>query len=563
MAQRPVTEPNWQPLDPSYDTSLFASGGPFARTVSPVLLLGANDDVLAANEPGQEFARLFNGGAPSELHTGIETARSGNTAKVNPLHVSPGHGDGLDNRAFDVTLLPWRSGEVVLLLARDITVERERWKELSEGHRRYRVLIALAPDEFAWETDAEGRFVFVSAQGGLGYAAHDLQGMAAEELAEDWTTARHAFLAVEAQRDLATTLRTADGGTAQVCLHAVPVRDEEGRWRGARGICRDITRAVAQAHALERARHREKLLTDILRITRENSAPQATLDCAAAGLLPALGADGAAVYRLAEDGHERLASAGAPPPEGAVTRVLERLEAGDHAVEIADTDAQVMAMATTSRRAVNGAFCLWHHDGHAERLADNRELAAELAAQLGGAIQQIVRERELMRISETDPLTGLANRRAFFEALRQRLSSLRHPGALLYLDLDHLEIANDLRGHADGDQILTAFARLLQAQTRHDDIAARIGGDEFVLYLDDIMKESVVRRAEALVRTAGEALSGESGDPAHPLGVSIGVATTDPARPESVEDLLARADAAMYRAKQAGKGRVVVADPPA
>lgn len=554
-----MTDPDPQDADVETDFSLFALGGPFSRTTNPVLLLGSDFEVLAANEAGHGLTPLIHNGLPSELATALRSARGGNSARVNQLSLDDAGAYG-NGRTFDVTVLPWRDRRAALLVARDVTIERERLHNLTAAHRRHTELIGLAPDEFAWETDTHGGFVFVSPQGGLGYAASELRGTTAAALALDWAAASRAFLATDPITGLDLALTRADGTVAEIATQAVPVYDDAGTWQGARGLCRDVTGIRNQARMLKRAQDRERLLLDILRIGREGGGPQAILEQAANGLLPALSADGAAVYRRTEDGFACVAKAGSPRPEAALTEVLERIAEESAPMEATGGGAAVIAQATAAQDSVNGVLCLWHADPNQGWPPDARDLIAELAAELAVAIAHLVREAELTRLSETDPLTGLSNRRALFEALTTRLPRPGRSSALLYLDLDNLKTANDTRGHAAGDEILVAVARLLRAQTRHDDIAARIGGDEFALFLDDIAADAARRRAESLVRTAAEALAGESGDPAHPLGLSVGVACTDPTHPEDAETLLNRADAAMYRAKQSGKSRAVEAE---
>jgi diguanylate cyclase (GGDEF)-like protein len=166
-------------------------------------------------------------------------------------------------------------------------------------------------------------------------------------------------------------------------------------------------------------------------------------------------------------------------------------------------------------------------------------------------------------------LTGLLNRRGFSEEVTRRLGRLARaaqPACLIYIDLDNFKLVNDTYGHEAGDAALVALCRILRDSSRPGDVIARLGGDEFALWLDGIGDEAAARRAVALPATF-RPLAGLSGDPARPLGVSLGLAVYDPARPESPAALLARADGAMYRVKQHGKGSFAIAersdDPPA
>jgi len=178
------------------------------------------------------------------------------------------------------------------------------------------------------------------------------------------------------------------------------------------------------------------------------------------------------------------------------------------------------------------------------------EMLAQLAAMTG-------RLRELAR---NDPLTGLFNRRAFLdqgdtEWVRHRRH--RHPLACAALDVDGFKRINDNFGHAAGDALLQHIGTLLRASLRSSDLPARIGGDEFIALMPDTSVDGAVITSERLLGRLEQ----------HPLQVldqslsatvSIGVATAEGC--SSLEELLARADAALYRAKKEGKSRVCRSD---
>lgn len=170
----------------------------------------------------------------------------------------------------------------------------------------------------------------------------------------------------------------------------------------------------------------------------------------------------------------------------------------------------------------------------------------------------------LERISRLDELTGLLNRRAFEAALRPRLAHLRRHGrtaALLYLDLDNFKAINDAHGHQQGDTVLRAFSDRLNHQLRAGDAAARLGGDEFALWLEEVTPEGARVIAQRLL-AMGADLDREFGVPGRPLGLSIGIALSNPADAEAGDRLIARADAAMYEAKRGGKNRSHVSSSP-
>ena len=158
----------------------------------------------------------------------------------------------------------------------------------------------------------------------------------------------------------------------------------------------------------------------------------------------------------------------------------------------------------------------------------------------------------------TDPLTGLFNRRAFFEAGRQFMDGQARARSLvsvLVFDLDHFKSINDRFGHGVGDDVLRLFAAVVRGNVRATDVVARLGGEEFAAILPNAPAEAalVAERLRAAFQAAAVEVS------THHIGatVSIGVATA--AAPAEIERLLERADVALYCAKTNGRNRIEVA----
>jgi diguanylate cyclase (GGDEF)-like protein len=167
------------------------------------------------------------------------------------------------------------------------------------------------------------------------------------------------------------------------------------------------------------------------------------------------------------------------------------------------------------------------------------------------AIDELVgrRERELERLANTDPLTGLYNVRFVQEQLRQLLDLHRrygHPFAVLLLDIDGLKRLNDSRGHAEGDRALVAVAGAIRAAVRRVDAPARIGGDEFCV----VAPQQTAARARVIADRIATAIASLE-EQGFSIGISIGVASC-PQHAVDAERLLELGDEAMYRAKAAG-----------
>ena len=173
---------------------------------------------------------------------------------------------------------------------------------------------------------------------------------------------------------------------------------------------------------------------------------------------------------------------------------------------------------------------------------------------------QVRRERdEATHMAQFDPLTGVLNRRAIMERLRnawQAGSATAEPLAVLFLDIDHFKQINDSRGHAAGDTCLCALTEAIHAELGEADRAGRYGGEEFLILLRGNSARVAVRVAERIVARAA-ALRVPAGDDLIALTVSIGVAARE-AGVTGVDALVENADAAQYRAKAEGRNCVAV-----
>jgi two-component system cell cycle response regulator len=182
-----------------------------------------------------------------------------------------------------------------------------------------------------------------------------------------------------------------------------------------------------------------------------------------------------------------------------------------------------------------------------------------IARELGGPLRITALVEEAQHAATTDPLTGLTNRRAFLGALElERTRSLRHACALslLLLDVDHFKSINDKHGHASGDVLLSWLAQLLQQQARKVDIVGRWGGEEFVVALSGADEAGAELAAER-IRAAVQAMV-VHGDSNQDIRVTVSIGACSMVAGETAEQLIDRADQAMYRAKAGGRNRVVV-----
>lgn len=173
------------------------------------------------------------------------------------------------------------------------------------------------------------------------------------------------------------------------------------------------------------------------------------------------------------------------------------------------------------------------------------------------ADQYAMQHARLKHLATVDPLTGAFNRRNMELELGlavEEFARTRAPMALMLMDIDHFKRINDRHGHDAGDGVLCGFARVVRDNSRHIDRFYRYGGEEFLM----LLKGAGAQEAGELAEKIRRACERELRDPAEAVTVSLGVAGLRPG--ESCQQWLARADAALYRAKHDGRNRTVLAD---
>jgi diguanylate cyclase (GGDEF)-like protein len=210
----------------------------------------------------------------------------------------------------------------------------------------------------------------------------------------------------------------------------------------------------------------------------------------------------------------------------------------------------VLLLAMKSEHQPVGAVAIWLAGGK-EPVGDTR---TELMEAIATAGPRILRAREADHHQSRaliDPLTGLPNRRGFDESFKLITAK---EGALIYADLDRFKSLNDTLGHPAGDAALFHFARIIQQQIRTGDVAGRIGGEEFAVWLPKSGLELGARIAERIRIKLGTTPWSWQGR-AWPLSASFGVAAC-PETSKSLENLPAQADSALYVAKRGGRNRV-------
>jgi len=191
-----------------------------------------------------------------------------------------------------------------------------------------------------------------------------------------------------------------------------------------------------------------------------------------------------------------------------------------------------------------------------------QDLCERIGKQIALAMANLKLQDKLRNQSIRDPLTGLFNRRYLEETLEQEISRSsrnKYPFSVLVLDIDHFKKYNDTRGHDAGDALLVKFAQLVKNTTRKEDIACRYGGEEFVVVLPMTNIEMAQIVANKICEATRKMTIANGKDIFDGVTVSIGVSSY-PSQAETREDLITKADAALYKAKEGGRDQVRVAE---
>jgi len=364
------------------------------------------------------------------------------------------------------------------------------------------------------------------------------------------------------------TYRRKDGSTFAAEVTTSPVRSVDGGLQGYVAVAHDVTAQLSAARRLERSRDDLSLVAAAVRRVQVGEdvreelvhAARELVDARDVHLVEPADAGTLAVVRSTSARATGLTFARDSTRWHAAT-VWEQ---GERAV-VADTARPPFPLpAETVQRAGGGAL-LWEPVFHRDRLVallvvvwerprpaveDQLVLVELLCAEAGTLLELDDAKRRLVALARTDPLTGLANRRAWDDTLEVEISRTRRDGRPLVVaiaDLDHFKRYNDAYGHHAGDVLLCDFARAAKEQLRTIDVMARWGGEEFVIALPDCTLEA----AAGVLERVRSAVPGQE-------TCSIGYARWD--GEETSLAVVGRADRALYRAKGSGRDRAL-ADP--
>lgn len=439
---------------------------------------------------------------------------------------------------------------------------------LLESRRRWRDFGALAAD-IAFEVDADGLLSFIAPDEVLGMPADSLLGQRAASIFFPQENGYpDPFLLNLGIRQRRSWINAADRQKVCLSLSSAPILDDSGHCVGARAVASDVTvrehKEIRAAAALRRSEVMDHILDQM---RQEVQAPQIMASMLAT-CIRALGGHGAAVLNLSDAAEiETVLHDAGEPSMALLDELLPLLRASNRSTPFQLTlsdGMSVLACRSSTRFGLLSALIVWRPTRERPWDKDDQVLLGSVTTLVRVVLEHETIQRELARQARTDPLTGLLNRRAFLDEAQRRIDRLEReglPGTLMFVDLDRLKPLNDQLGHEAGDAALILTSTILRNMVRPADLVARLGGDEFALWLDGFDGLTAAERAEHLrltfPRDAAEfALPGQQG-----LTMSIGIACRQPGEGEELDDIIQRADLAMYEVKRNGGNHWRVSNP--
>jgi diguanylate cyclase (GGDEF)-like protein/PAS domain S-box-containing protein len=472
-----------------------------------------------------------------------------------------------------------------LALITDIT-ERRRNQE----HRRRLAAIVESSSDAVVGLDRDGRVRDVNAAAITlcGLPWEEIEGRLLAEVLVPPEPSEALRLIEEVLRGteipkMQTPVRRHDGAHLDIWVSLAPIHDPGGRVSGVSVVARDVTEERRTQRRLARLARQQEAVATLGRRALEGASIEALEHEAVAVVAEVLGAPYATLLERSAGSDELVARAVHGIPADVVARhpvppgAMPRAEALTAAQPVHVTDWEeeqrlvrpeltvVLAIRGSHGAVVAGRTSIGvlaaHRTERWDIVPDETSFLQGVANVLSAARERAEAEEEMRHRALHDPLTGLPNRTLVADRLSHALERSRVRGtttALFLLDLDQFKVINDSLGHEAGDQLLHTVGPRLTRAVRPVDTVGRLGGDEFVVVCEDLAgPEEAAQVASSLVGAFAPPVMLD-GEP-HVVTASVGIAL-DTDGTSSASDLLRNADAAMYRAKERGRGKFEVFD---
>ena len=466
----------------------------------------------------------------------------------------------------------WLSGAKIdggqhLVIGRDISNDEKLVQALVASRALHRDLLRCAV-AFGWETDETGAVVYIGPDKGMGWSGPDVAGEDAWTLFcpdGDNAGSINPFVARKPQEIKNAMMTSHSGENFRMTVTSAPMQDDAGRWIGSRGVCRDVTKDYQSEMSVRLLSARNAIFSKMIAAMRTQIGAEKLLGATAIAVADVLRADATWVIR---PDFESPIFRGVDEQELLTSDIMsacyesqewQTKKEGCHIVNIAGRAMQMLTIVGDA--GLDGVVIISRDTKQYPWRDYEKELLKDIFEHLALALQQAALFERLEHLSTIDELTNLYNRRAFSEMVNKRIAAQRRNrsiSCLLYIDLDYFKEVNDTLGHAAGDAVLTFLGKKFNSSIRAEDLPGRMGGDEFALWLEGTDIEGAKVKAQEFIALA-PVLCKAAGDETLRLSMSIGIVLAEPNNEQSLEKLTAMADEALYQAKRAGKGRVVVA----
>ncbi|GHF11947.1 diguanylate cyclase [Kordiimonas sediminis] len=455
--------------------------------------------------------------------------------------------------------------ESFLLVARDTTLPDKVTEALITSRALMKDLLDCAAD-LAFELDDKGIITFVMPADFLGRSTDAWVGKDATSVFWDGqATPKKNPFGVRTDSDFSEVpYENANGVREYLTISIKAVLDDSGFCIGTRGTARIITERVRREQAVKQEKLRLAMQERLTRILVTAESSDEVLGRAVAEVQDLFRADAVFIYKLYDGGYIPVASEKDPELECDFHIVSEKLptEFPDDIVFLDVQGRDHMIVPLVKGDVCEGVVLVSRDTAVSPWSGQEKALLVAIGDILAAAQKKAALFDKLSRLSGQDELTQLLNRRAFEAEVNKRLlhqNRTGQSGCLMFIDLDHFKEVNDTMGHQIGDLALRLVASNIRDLIRPIDIAGRYGGDEFVIWIENIDRNDAEERARHLI----DAMSGirmQLNKDDLKLSMSVGICKSRSGIGESFTALCDRADRALYMVKRAGRGAIAFAE---
>lgn len=535
--------------------SSSAQSASFADTSSCAVVISEHGELTNISETAAPLVSAWKEKSPELMQLVSQVRSSGTVGEARLVRK--------DGTRYSLTAIA-RDKDLVVV-ARDTTVSDRMTQALLDSRSLFKGLLDRAVD-LSFEVDRTRAFTFLSPSEIFGQPSDDWLGKKADDFF--WPSgrlpARNPFSSRTATEYDAVAVNIDGNETGWVSFSVEPIWEGD-MFMGVRGVCRDVSHQVADGRQTRMDNLRLGLQQRVINLLNTSHTSDELLDNASSELLEVLRAEQVwAIVRYPE-GLVPAAVSGESTFLPNIDQIWQDLrETGEQIAEVQDGDFRHLVVRLEENEKGIGMLVMCRDTKNFPWSNQERALLEAIMDALAAAFGKAQLINRLERLSSIDELTGIMNRRAFVEFVERRLRHQRRSGqsgCLLFIDLDHFKEVNDSLGHGVGDQAIKLVADTMQTIIRACDEVGRYGGDEFVIWLEDIEPADAALKARVLIDSM-PGIREKIGAENLRLSASVGVCASIPGIDLKFKDLSDRADEALYEVKKAGRSSVAMARMP-